>query len=104
MERTIKLPRIAGRLFLEFEISQQLLVVPVDDLPESIPVFPGYCLSFKCDLECLVGELEPVNSDLWKSRFHQVLVYRFLKLHQLLRGWQVVATENLGVGFPYLTP
>ena len=78
--------------------------MPVYDLPESIPVFPGYCLSFKGDLECLVGELEPVNSDLWKSRFHQVLVYRSLKLHQLLRGRQVVATENLGVGFPYLTP
>ena len=58
------------------------------DLPESVLVFSGHCLPFKGDLECLVGELEPVDSDLWKSRFHQLLVYRLLKVHQLLRSRQ----------------
>jgi len=62
--------------------------VRVYDLPESVLVFSGHCLSFKGDLECLVGELEPVDSDLWKSRFHQLLVYRLLKVHQLLRSRQ----------------
>ena len=92
-----------GKLFLEFEFSQQLLVVSVYDFPESLPVFSGQRLPLESDLQGLIWESEPVDSDLWKSCFQQVFVYRLLKRHQLLGSRHVVAAEKSPLGISYLT-
>src|SRR5712664_1851645 len=99
MEQEVEAAAITEILFLKFELSEQLLVVSVYDLPESLPVLPGHCLTLESDLQSLVWESEPVDFDLGKTRFQQVSVYDLLELHQLLRSWHVVVTESPGLVF-----
>jgi hypothetical protein len=60
MEREVEAAPITEIRFLEFEFSQQVLVVSLYDLPESLPVLADHRLTLESDLQGLVWESEPL--------------------------------------------
>jgi hypothetical protein len=60
MGREVEAPPITEIRFPEFEFCQQVLVVSLYDLPESLPVLPDHRLTLESDLQGLVWESEPL--------------------------------------------